>query len=278
MSVLPRIFLLLVIFLLNSCFLSESSTKFRSELANQGPITLSENNPYIAGNLLLSKEMETSPILKGFVERKGTPDAIEIRKIYFTADQLTFYYLNDHEYYSLDQSSNNWLIKGPYKITSDMLGSLKNLPTLNSPAPLINLNMGENSAAEVSSLPAANELPEITFVKPEVTNSRSNPNRASLKKDYKIEKSSKKNSGSVKEDNEISPAEVSIAGDIIHKVTSDDEDLKTIVKWYTGNAGNSGRIARINGLDDQNKLNLNQTIRIPRYLVKNSNPLPHKKK
>ncbi len=274
MSALPRTLLLFALLLINSCSLNNNSPKFRSELANQGPITLSDSNPYIAGNILLTKEIESSPILKGFVERKGTPDAIEIRKAFFSADQLTFYYLGDNEYYSLDQSSNNWLIKGPHKISSEMLSSLKDLPILQSSAPL--LKTENNVVAEVSNLPPANELPELKFAKPTSNSNRTITNRASLKKDYKAEKVYKGNNKSLKEDNEISPAEESISGDIIHKVSFPGEDIKTIVKWYTGDASNTGRIARINGLDVQNKLNLNQTVRIPRYLVKNSDPLPQK--
>lgn len=259
------------------CTVLGGTTPFRSELANQGPIGLSESNPYISGNLLLAKEMEASPVFKGFVENKGTPDAIEIRKIFFSADQIFLYYLSDNEYYSFLESPSNWLIKGPFKINSVMLDSLANLTMLKGPAPLVNIEKS-GKFSETDTLASADELPELKRVKPAVA--AGNPKiitptpRASLKKEIKPEKVFKDKAAWAKDTNGVSQAEESISGDVIHKVSFEGEDLKTLAKWYTGDINNTGRIARINGIDADSTLNHNQTIRIPRYLIKNTNPLP----
>ena len=65
-----------------------------------------------------------------------------------------------------------------------------------------------------------------------------------------------------------------LGGDVIHKVSYTGETLRIISAWYTGDPANAGRIARINDINNPNLLFLGQTIRLPRYLLLRSDPLP----
>ncbi|MCC6220881.1 MAG: hypothetical protein IT291_06550 [Deltaproteobacteria bacterium] len=69
--------------------------------------------------------------------------------------------------------------------------------------------------------------------------------------------------------------EVLTSGDIIHRVTYQGENVGTIARWYTGDISNTGRIARINDLNEHNALPLGSRVRIPRYLLTTNLPLPY---
>ena len=66
----------------------------------------------------------------------------------------------------------------------------------------------------------------------------------------------------------------SSSGDVMHRVAFAGETLRIISQWYTGDVGNTGRIARINGIEKPDELAINQAIRIPRYLLRTTEPLP----
>ena len=74
-----------------------------SRLNNRGPGALSPNNPFLAANLLISKEMEDSAELQGFIQHRGAPDALEVEKDIFTPLFLHFYYPENREQYSLEK-------------------------------------------------------------------------------------------------------------------------------------------------------------------------------
>ena len=57
--------------LLSACSLSPNY--LRKELANQGPMVLSRENPYLAPNLFLALEKDASPIIDKFTQHRGDP-------------------------------------------------------------------------------------------------------------------------------------------------------------------------------------------------------------
>ena len=82
-------------------------------LRNRGPVALSSNNPYLAANLLVSREMETSPELQGFVEHRGAPAALEVEKSLLGPLIAYFYYPENREEYVLEKIEGTWIIRGP---------------------------------------------------------------------------------------------------------------------------------------------------------------------
>ncbi|RME61545.1 MAG: hypothetical protein D6780_01425, partial [Candidatus Dadabacteria bacterium] len=71
-------------------------------------------------------------------------------------------------------------------------------------------------------------------------------------------------------------AETTPRGDLVHYVTSSHESLGLISLWYTGNAHNARKIARINGITLKEKLITGDIIVIPSYLVNNKKQLNSK--
>ena len=61
--------------------------------------------------------------------------------------------------------------------------------------------------------------------------------------------------------------EVSPSGDIVHYVTTPSESLPAIALWYTDEAENAARLARINGLRPSSVLSAGDTVVIPSYMV-----------
>ncbi|HQH28183.1 MAG TPA: hypothetical protein PLP17_12355, partial [Oligoflexia bacterium] len=66
----------------------------------------------------------------------------------------------------------------------------------------------------------------------------------------------------------------SFPSDVLHRVTYPKETLRMIAAWYTDSPENAGRIARINGIENPNVLRFEQEIRIPGYLLVQTDPMP----
>ncbi len=69
------------------------------------------------------------------------------------------------------------------------------------------------------------------------------------------------------------PAELTPKGDLVHYVTYPGETLQTISLWYTREAANKGRLARMNKIADGTQLELGDVVIVPSYLLKNPNRL-----
>ena len=112
-------------------------------LAGRGPVALSTDNPYIAANLLLAREMEQSAELRGFLEKKGAPPAIEVRRDFFAPPQLELFYPMTHQRYVLEPLGTTWLIPSPQPLEGEKLQqitvltkNLKGRPALLPVSPL----------------------------------------------------------------------------------------------------------------------------------------------
>ena len=64
--------------------------------------------------------------------------------------------------------------------------------------------------------------------------------------------------------------------DLIYNVNQDGELLDDVVDWYTMDTGNSAAIARINDLDPNSFLRRGQMVRIPKYMLKRTEPYVHR--
>src|SRR5438105_53449 len=99
---------------LTACTTTENNANsVLARLQNKGLVPLSSNNPYIASNVALAKEMEFSPELYGFIKNRGAPEVIEVSKIPFGTRIVKFYYVADDEFYNLESLDGTWSINGP---------------------------------------------------------------------------------------------------------------------------------------------------------------------
>lgn len=138
-------------------------TALVDRLKNRGPVTLSSDNPYLAANLLLSREMAASPELTGFVSHRGTPAAIAVEKQIFSNLVLHFYYLDKPEHYILEDTQGLWIISAPQSLRSDEERAIRNTQNGDhtsaailsaSPSPTTSTSKTENSPVATSTLPA----------------------------------------------------------------------------------------------------------------------------
>jgi len=201
--------------------------------------------------MLLAKEIEFNPTLKGFLKIKGKPDALEVEKTVFAPYFMYFYYPSQKERYVLEERNGDWVIRGPEVMDKDALQSLGKMPLVLSPATkLENLKSEIIKVEEVQKEFQFEEIPETLAELPIINSEPTSVN---------------------KKDILANPDEVD--GDILHLVKYKGETLRLIAGWYTGQPDNASRIARINGFKDANALILDQKIRIPRYLVTKDIPL-----
>lgn len=262
--------------------LSCSSSNFnylRNEIANQGPVPLSRDNPYVIPNLFLSKEIQLSPLMGGFIRHRGVPDAVEVRKRWTRAYRLYFFYLEQREAYLFEEAGDSWLIRGPEAIPAELMIEFSNLRVL----------VGEPALAKETVQPEkmilAGPVDKPQASPPQITQKEVllNPSPDSAyplpgqplqgalppNNKNKIAESTPR-----KKTTASSNLTVSSSGDVIHRVSYHGETLRIIASWFTDSADNADRIARINGINDPNVLRLDQSIRIPGYLLKKTDALP----
>ncbi len=245
-----------------------------SRLQNRGAVALSSDNPYLAANLLVSREMERSAELKGFIEHRGAPLALEVKKEAFEALTMDFYYPESREFYSLEEVDRTWVIRGPLTIPRDKMKEVATLtrdiqgnPTLTpraiEPGPFQSYNdkakdfYGE---ADASSAPTPKPDPNPS---PTKLTAKAIPPPVPTKEltmNQTISALKAKGGGE---------AEITPKGDLVHYITYPGETLSMIARWYTDDRANAGKIARINNLSDPNQLEIGDMVVIPSYLVRN---------
>lgn len=264
---LVRMLVATVVLLATGCA-RHAALYLRQELANQGPVPLSQRNPYIAGNLFIAREMQHSNVFDGFIRNRGTPDAVEVKEGYFRPLRVYLFYLTEGEAYLFEESSGDWLVRGPEHIPAQMMRSFLNIQPSGGSAPLAVEGYSEGSGLPQAKPSAADEVRSLRHV----------PTRAEATKRRSETKSPAAAAPTprapVPPPSAPASAEESSSGDVIHRVTLPGENLRIIAQWYTGDVNNTGRIARINGIEKPDRLTMSQTIRIPRYLLRTTEPLP----
>ena len=129
-------------------------------LKNRGPVTLSSDNPYLAANLLLSREMASSPELSGFVQHRGTPTGMAVEKQIFGALTLHFYYLDKSEHYTLEESDGLWIISAPQALRPEEERALRHVDSPSRPP--TDTSAATNSAALLTPTTVATKAASIT--------------------------------------------------------------------------------------------------------------------
>ena len=257
-----------VMALICNCACSLSKNDYlEKRLTNIGPIALSPQNPYLGPNLYITRAAEKSPLLKGFIEHRGEPEAIELQSGFFEPEKLYLYYLDKRQGYLLERKNKatEWFIRGPERMAPQILLSLnsagarakQNQPKEADRQAALNREdqNRESSALKSHREPTANMPAKVR------PSSKPTPVIPQLKQKTKEKQAS---------------LEISNSGDIIHRVSFSGETLRIIANWYTKKADNADRIARINDIKKPNVLQMGQRVRIPRYLLKNESPLTAK--
>ena len=263
-----------------------------TRLKNRGPVALSSSNPYLAANLLLSKEIEHSPELKGFVGHRGAPGAIEISSSRWSSDLVMWmYYPENREYYTADYSMGTWVIKGPQLLPRERL--VRVLAQVGTTPQTVALLSSESPAVSVA--PMTNSGRSNTASKINKPPPALHPKLPSEKKNYTPEKVAQTQVSDLdpSASSQISPmlklnsktkrqtieevvaahsgpgGERTPGGDLVHYVTYPGETLSMISRWYTYERANVSRLARINDLTTPDKLEVGDTVVIPTYLLRN---------
>jgi hypothetical protein len=191
----------------------------------------------------LNKEIEKSADLKGFIAHRGQPNALEVTRTTFGPLLLQFYYTKEKEKFVLEElAEGTWMIKGPFPV----------------------------GTSEPVILTKSSQIPIPEIKKTELISSTAAPAQAMAS--LKIEKLQNEPESQFIERLTAthSPlAEISPEGDIVHYVTSEDESLEMLARWYTFDKTNTARLARMNKLSQSQALTIGDSIIIPSYLVKN---------
>lgn len=243
--------------LLSSCSLSfEHANSLIQRLNNRGPVLLSHENQYLAANLLLLRETERSSELKSFVEQRGKPTALEVKREALQSLWLYLYYLDREQYYTAEDIDAVWVVRGPMPMSKAVLAEIHALGPVHKtaapavtpiPTPLVIPTLSSYHPPPQKASPAVTRLPAVPLALAKIIDS-----------------------------SKSEPAELSSKGDLLHPVTYSGETLSILARWYTLDRDNAGRIARINKLADPNHLSIGDTITIPRYLLKNRKRLGRK--
>jgi len=224
---------------------------------DRGPIAISTENPYLVGNRVLDLEMERSAELEGFIQRRGGPAAIEVRRELFSAMELILFYPENNHYYEALETSEGWLIDGPKEI---------------SPEKRIQLSAIIGAIEVPSEQTVAGD--EILYIEPD-SQIQAEPTSgiSPAPKSGPGSQSSQQNLTAQRVDSLISKHQLPDApthgrGDVVHRVTQYRESADLLAQWYTHDASNGARIARLNQLRADVPLDPTTEIIIPSYLVK----------
>ena len=225
---------------------------------NRGPLALSDENPYLASNLFLAREMDRSTEISGFIRKHGAPAAIAVDGEYFEPVKLRLLYPESRTSYTVEDVGDAHIITGPTPLSAEESRELAQSPRDMQGAPVLT-SKGESAP------PPAATLPE------EETESAAPPEGVARR----LEKAKHRLSDATERQTEVAPslptdgpeAEISPKGDLVHYVTYPGETLSMIARWYTGDRANAGRIARINGLQNPDHLSIGDTVVVPKYLL-----------
>ncbi len=270
-------------------------------LNDRGPIALSESNPYLAGNLFLSREIERSAELKGFIEVRGTPNSLEIENSFFSPTTVLLHYHTPPETYQLLSSDQTWIITGPIQGTNAIVQEANSAKVITaataqkSQAHQAALRPSTRGSSEAFQSPALLERPTLVAALRSVDADaaqrtegskmpRAEPARARLSPrevtPVAYKSTPKKLSGDTSGPSPAlraliaaapaTDAEISPRGDLVHYVTQSNETLSVVARWFTFDGENAARLARMNQLGSANgELSPGDVVVIPSYMLKN---------
>lgn len=251
--------LLLVMALSVGCSqLPSPNRSLADRVKNRGPLVLSDENPYLASNLFLAREMDRSKEVSGFIRKHGAPAAIAVEGDYFEAVKVRLFYPESRTSYTVEDVGDAHVITGPTPLSSEESRELAQVTRDIQGVPVLTTSV-EPAGTTTARLP---EGPEENSAPPEGVARR-------------LEKAKHQLAGTGEEPADAlsrpatdgPEAEISPKGDLVHYVTYPGETLSMIARWYTGDRANAGRIARINGLQNPDHVSIGDTVVVPKYLL-----------
>ncbi|RMD86925.1 MAG: hypothetical protein D6808_02375 [Candidatus Dadabacteria bacterium] len=256
----------------SNTFTVTPTTSLMDALKNRGAVPLSSQNPYLAANMLVSKEIERSPEFKGFVRHQGAPKAIEVVKQLLKPTILRLYYPASRQYFQMEQRGETWIISGPFEIPDSGMKLLDRIIEKTPSPPALLADLSKSKSRQRASNAERPEKLRSHF--PPVTPSTLQVARLAKKPLTQVGKPSaeERKIALIKslQTKSVETAEQTPKGDIVHYVTYNGETLIMISRWYTHDWRNVGKLARINKLKHPNLLEIGDMIIIPSYLVKST--------
>jgi hypothetical protein len=217
--------------------------------------------------MFLSTEIDASPELKGFIEHRGAPAALALENGIFSTTKIFLYYPENSELYLLEAGEDSsWLIHGPDPIPQEAANLLQGA-------------VGNSAALKgiQRPLPSASSFNPGTSGESQQESSRfesfRSPSQKSATKEPPHDDFESRQLAKIASQIDSSEGERTPKGDYVHYVTYEGETLSLLARWYTFDATNSARIARMNQLKNPDLLTLGDTIIIPSYLLKNNKRL-----
>jgi hypothetical protein len=121
-----------IISLILSCCLLGSCSSFDlipsdsviHRVKGRGPILVSEENPFLAANILLQQESKKHKELAGFLAEAGSPQAISVKQELFETARMSFFYKENLRQYDLELLGGIWVIDGPKAIADEEVKTL----------------------------------------------------------------------------------------------------------------------------------------------------------
>ena len=292
--ILPVMLTVAVLAALQSCTTPTITTNpILTRLKNRGPVAVSSDNPYVASNMMLDKVKQESEEVRGFLEKRGAPSVIEVEQGLFSEPSMFFYYAEHGEYYRLERDDEFWLIEGPFGMEEAKLAKLRPLTQVQratqerlmtppvapvkspAPRPEAKQPVGE----EKKMLPLHPEAKEMPLPGAALAAASEAPGNAPAVAPVRPAAAAKPVEEKANVDQSLiqqiiargdkATGELTPKGDLVHYVTYPDEDLSIIARWYTYEAWNAGKIARVSGIAANKPLSPGDTLVIPAYLLKN---------
>lgn len=266
-----RAALLILMLSVGGCSLSKQTfePELVASLSLEGMTVLSPDNPFVAANLLVTRLAQKSPEVKGFIDHEGVPLAVETVLKPSEPLEIRFFYDNPARLYSVSESGAVWIIQGPAPISSEQLSILKQrgaaLAALGGeqrtspqmPPPEVPVQSEEpprKVAASPLTEPSTSRTPAIEQQPPSLSTET-----------QKLKLLAEAHGGAL--------AEITPRGDLVHYVTFPGETLRMIARWYTFEAENAARLARINKRSNPDQVAIGDTIVIPSYMLQNRSRL-----
>lgn len=236
-----------------SCAPQFQSNSLGSSLNNRGAVTLSAEDPYVPTNIFLAEQSERFPLLKQFLLERGGPDALEVETPLLGNSLLHLYYLASKETFQLVKKNESWFIGGPFEIPAATLTTLQSSGAKPKTMPVL-----------LTAQQLAEYQPQQPSAAPPVKKKAASPEQTSVSAIDDVP---------IKRLSATPPTPTQFPDeDVTHQVKFEGESFSVLAAWYTGDAENAQRLARINGIKNPGNLKLNQKIRIPRYLLKTPHP------
>jgi len=236
---------LLFLFVATGC-----TSGLTGRLLGRGPLALSDNNPYLASNLYVAESIKKSDVIRGFVQYKGLPQAVEIKSSAFEAPITILYYPKNNEYYKVEGEKGLVVITGPETIPMDILNKLMAITQIYTGVPILL----EAQLEQVEEPIIEQNTP--TFVEPVSTPVPTESKLDIIKRLQNTYASNK--------------AEITPKGDLVHYVISDKDSLNKVTEWYTHDSSNIDKIERLNEFKSGYKLQIGDVVVVPKYLVKST--------